>query len=151
MSKDYISGAELSGGSPALGLEEGRKWRWLDFGRIELAVAQGDRAVQTVNFRGRVLALIAVIETVTADTDADATLAVGINGTTTTGGVITMADVNGAAAAAIDAVDRILQGTLVTADNEFKPGDYLNLEFVVTNAFSDGAVRVVALLEQGID
>lgn len=145
MVQDPISGTVISGRGPQSAIKEGKTYAVIDMGRLLLSSDAGNYNRMCPGFHGRIMACLVVVETVTTDADADATIAPGINDTAVTGGVVTIADTAGTGD--FDNLDEIFQGTLVTADNTFAPGDTLNIEYAVTNAFSDGVARVLFIVE----
>jgi hypothetical protein len=144
---NYISDARVTPLGPAPQIEKGRRFIVIDMGRHILTRATGvDYNKFTPGFRGRVLSCIVINEVVTTDTNADATITPGISGTATTGGVVTIAD-TADGTNPFTTVGQIFQGTRITAGNTFGPGDYLDIEWTVTNAFADGEARVLFLCE----
>ena len=103
-------------------------------------------------YDGRIIAVGAQIEVITTDTDADAILQARrmiIDGTwqNTTGGLITLADdADGGEGDAGDEGEYV-RGTQITGNNTFAANDAIGFLYTVTNAFADGQVRLIVLLE----
>jgi hypothetical protein len=146
MVRDYISEVVLTPRRVSFPLNNERSFVLADCGLRALSVGAGDFAKFSPGFKGRIVSIIAIVETETTDANADATLSAEINGTNTTGGSVTLNDIGGANP--VTTVGRIEQGSLITAANTFGPGDDINIEQAITNAFSDGIVRVLLVLEE---
>lgn len=91
----------------------------------------------TPGFAGYIEKVSFVTETVTTDTDADMTIQLEIGTTDITGGVVTLTDTN-TAATSPDTVGKVIDGSDVTADNEFADSDSISAYVGITNAFDDG-------------
>lgn len=149
MSDDYSSGARITPLGPPNPCREGREYAVIDLGRYPLTRAAADYNVYVPGFRGRIMSILAIVDVVTTDADADGTITAEINGSAVTGGVVTVTDTAGAAP--FTPVDKVFQGTAITAGNEFDAGDQLNFAWAITNAFSDGVARVLLVCEAHID
>lgn len=143
-----ITGATQTPRGPDSALIKGRRFSILDMGRLELSATGADLKVNAIGSYGRIVSILAITDTVTADSDADGTITAEINGSAVTGGVVTVADTG--SATPVDTLNQIFQGTAITASNTFNPEDTINIAWATTNAFSDGAVRVLLVLEFGI-
>lgn len=141
-----ISGARQDQGGPQLGIRGARSFKVIDLGLIDLTASAADLRLHVPNRSGRILGIYARGEIVTTDTNADGTITAEINGTAVTGGVVTIADINDGSNP-YDSVAKFFQGTRVTAANQFKPGDYVDAAWATTNAFIDGFVRVLLVVE----
>lgn len=95
----------------------------------------------TPGFAGTITKVSAAVVTATTDIDADATINLEIGTTNLTGGVVTLSDAN------VTPKGAVIDGTAVTAANVFTAVDTISIEAVVTNAFSDGAIMVLVVIE----
>lgn len=142
-----INGERRSPLGPASGIHVGRQLVVHDLGRFDLTSTTATGYKKFVpNYRGRVIGFFAEVDTVTTDTNADATLIPRIGGTNITGGLITLADVNDGTNPVATA-NKIFQTTLITADNTFDEDDDIDVLWTVTNAFGDGVVRLYVICE----
>lgn len=98
-------------------------------------------------FHCHIIAALALVEVVTTDADADATIQPRVNGDDLTGGLITLADTAAAVAASVVTLDKPIVGTQITAGSHVGPNDEIRLNYAVTNAFADGVVKVVIVVE----
>jgi hypothetical protein len=143
MARGYIDNVRLSPRQNQGGIRD-REVIIADLGYFSLATAAGDVLTWTPGFSGRVIHVFCITDTITTDTDADGTLTLEKNGSTSgvTGGVITLADDTGP-----DVANEVVNGTAITAFTAFDGDDYLDFAWAVTNAFANGAVRVYMLIE----
>lgn len=145
MVQNPISGVREYGTGPASTMREGHVFQLVDLGVLQLKESAAEYKKFTPNKAGRIIGIYAVVEEATTDADADGTIQAEVSGTTTTGGAITIADTAAGATAAV--AGKVLQGTAITALNTFNDGDHLNIAKTVTNAFANGSVRILMLLE----
>lgn len=150
MVQNYIDGSRQANGGSQRSIAEGRNFGFIELGKLLLSAAAADKLQHTPGRAGRILAILAICEVPTTDTNGDGTITAEINGTAVTGGVLSVADVNDGTNP-VTTVDQIFQGTRITAANEFKPGDYVDVAWAVTNAFGDGEVRVLLFVEWDTD
>lgn len=99
----------------------------------------------TPGFNGYIEKVSFVTETVTTDIDADAEINFEIGTTDLTGGVITLTD-TATAATSPDTVGKVIDGSAITADNEFTNTDSISAEISITNGFSDGEGYLLVVL-----
>lgn len=105
-------------------------------------LATGDiLTTYTPGFAGTITKVSAAVVTATTDIDADATINLEIGTTNLTGGVVTLSDAN------VTPKGAVIDGTAVTANNVFTASDTISIETVVTNAFSDGAIMVMVVIQ----
>lgn len=95
----------------------------------------------TPGFAGTITKFSAAVITGTTDVDADATFNLEIGTTNVTGGVITISDAN------VTTKGAVVDGTAITAANVFTGTDTISIETVVTNAFSDGVLELMIVIE----
>lgn len=144
---NYISGAVAPQGGPQVGTRKGRSFEMIDLGRINLTDVTATHELKYVaNRNGRILGIFVFCSAPTTDTNADGTVTSEISGVVTTGGVVTIADVNDGTNP-FDTANKLFSGTAITAANVFKVGDYLDAKWAFTNAFIDGYARVVLAVE----
>jgi len=110
--------------------------------KLSTLPAPGDvLTTYTPGFAGTIKKVSVAVVVVTTDNDADAVLNLEIGVTNLTGGAVTIADDN------VDTLGAVVDGTEVTAANVFAADDTISIESVVTNAFSDGELVMLIVIE----
>lgn len=133
-----------------LGGKSGQEWKCVLAGLAlaDLAASAADLLSDyELTGSGTIKAFAVVVEGVTTDTNADATLTLKINSTACTG-TLTIADVNDATTTIRVTPVGLVVIALITADGTFHDGDLLDVRGSYTNAFSDGRVSVHILIER---
>jgi hypothetical protein len=95
----------------------------------------------TPGFAGTIVKISAVVTVATTDVDADATINMEIGTTNLTGGVVTLAD------STVTPRGAVIDGTAITAANVFTAVDTISVEAVVTNAFTDGEITLLIVIQ----
>lgn len=135
------------------GLVKGRQFEVVELGKILLSISGADVLTYIPANgmgRGRIVSIFAVGDITTTDTNGDATIQAEVNGTTTTGGLLTLADISDGTVAKRVQAGQLYNCTAITAANTFDSNDYIDVAYAVSNAFGDGMVTVFAVLEFGI-
>jgi len=105
-------------------------------------LATGDvLTTYTPGFAGTIVKVSAAVIEPTTDVDADATINLEIGTTNLTGGVVTLSDAN------MTPLGTVVDGTAITAANVFTASDTISIETVVTNAFSDGEILLIIVIQ----
>jgi hypothetical protein len=149
MEPNQVSGVAWTTREPPDGLTKGRRFAIADLGVFDLTedgTGYDYFKPYDIDFKGRLIATLLLVDEVTTDTNADGLIETLINGVEVTGGDLTVADKNDGSTP-VDPVNTFYQGTAVTDDNEVIPGDTVSLEWTTTNVFSDGKVRVLHVYE----
>ena len=116
--------------------------------RLTLAQAANANLFPLVpGFHCHIIAAFCLVEEVTTDADADATIQPRVDGVDLTGGLITLADTAAAATASVVTLDKPIVGTQITVGSHVGPQDEIRLNYAVTNAFADGVVKVIIVVE----
>lgn len=149
---NQINGSFESDRAPDSPTFVGGRYALLEMGAFNLSASAGDLLTRSVNGlgRGRIIGALAKVVTATTDAAADGTITVEINGTAVTGGVITVAD-TADGTNPFTTVGKIFQSTLITAANTFDGNDYIDVAWATTNAFDDGRVAIILVLEYGLN
>jgi len=145
MVQNYISGAVQPNAGPEKSIETKHSFAVIDLGKLILNQSGADLLTHVPNRKGRIIGLLVLVDEETTDGNADGTITAEVSGTVVTGGVVTIADT--ASGTPFTTLGKIFQGTVITAANTFGPGDYLDVAYATTNAFSDGVARVLLVVE----
>lgn len=95
----------------------------------------------TPSFAGTITKVSVAVVEPTTDVDADATINLEIDTTDLTGGVVTIDDANMAT------LGTVVDGTAITGNNVFTASDTISVEGVLTNAFDDGEIVLLMVIE----
>lgn len=146
-----ISDFKRTGLGPQDGIGVQNRMELIEF-TFPLSRATASFVEMIPGYDGMVIFVGAQIEIITTDADADATLQARrmvLDGTweNMTGGLITLSDDASGVEGDAGNEGELVRGTFITALNAFAANDAVGFLYTVTNAFADGQVRLIMLLE----